>query len=262
MTQGPAAYPKKRVVAAWGVHFYTALGLPLMFFSALELLHNYGRVDKSPVMFFLLNIIAVAVDATDGFMARKVKVKEVLPDFSGHRLDNLVDFLSFAFLPSLALVAFGLLPENYEFIAILPIMASGYGFCQEAAKTEDAFVGFPSYWNIVLLYFFVLGSSPWVNVGVLLFLSFMVFVPIHYLYPSRTKFMMAPTLILGVIWTGMIVAISLYPQASWAKKLAWISFFYPIYYTVVSLIHHRRVHAEPAPEESSVELPEQERALS
>ena len=95
-------------------------------------------------LFFLTNMAAVFVDSTDGTLARAVNVKKVLPQFDGRRLDDLVDFLIFAFLPSLSLVAFNMLPEGLSLLAVAPLLASGYGFCQEAAKTDDAFVGFPS----------------------------------------------------------------------------------------------------------------------
>ena len=46
----------------------------------------------------------------------------------------------------------------------MPLLASGYGFCQTAAKTKDHFfTGFPSYWNIVVLYLYVLDWPTWIN---------------------------------------------------------------------------------------------------
>lgn len=238
------SYSTPRKIAAWGVHFYTALGLPLLFYAALDLCRNYQATDKDPSLYFLLTWIAVFVDASDGFLAWKVQVKKVVPHFSGALLDNLVDFLCFAFLPSMALVIFKLVPENFEFIAAIPLMASGYGFCQTGAKTDEAFVGFPSYWNIVLLYLFVLELDPVWNALILVFLAIMVFIPIHYLYPSRTPFLMPYTVGFGCIWAGIILAISLNPLAPWARLWALISLSYVAFYTIASIIHHRRIHAE------------------
>ena len=50
---------------------------------------------------FLLMAAATIVDSTDGFLARKVRIKEVVPSFDGRRLDDLVDFLNYTFLPLL-----------------------------------------------------------------------------------------------------------------------------------------------------------------
>ena len=76
---------KGQQVIAWGVHLYTSLGLPLALASMIAL------VDGDATLFFLLNLSAVLIDATDGFLARTLKVKEVLPSFNGAKLDELID---------------------------------------------------------------------------------------------------------------------------------------------------------------------------
>lgn len=228
-------FPPSRVAAAWGVHLYTALGLPLAFLAVQAM----AAGDASS--FFIWSAIACWVDATDGFLARRVGVKEVLPTFSGRRLDDIIDYLHFVCLPLAALPALGMLPAEQAWIVVLPLMASAYGFCQEDAKTDDAFVGFPSYWNVLTLYLYVLAASPTVIIASLVVLSVLVFVPIHYLYPSRTRFLQPVTIGLGLVWTVMVFALSMRPHAGWAPTLAWISLFYPAYYTAVSFVHHARV---------------------
>jgi phosphatidylcholine synthase len=236
----PAAFSPARRAAAWGVHFYTATGLPLAMLACVAL----AQQDAS--LFFLTLTIAAIVDATDGTLARKVGVREVVPDFDGRKLDDIVDFLNFAFLPGLALMAFPLLPEGWSWAAALPVLASGYGFCQERAKTDDAFVGFPSYWNIHVLYLYVLDTDPWAGLASTLLFTVLVFVPIHYLYPSKTKLLKPLTVGLGILWTLMVLALCLQPEAAWARPLALVSLFYPVYYMVLSLVHHQRVHAAVA----------------
>lgn len=231
---------RSRRAAAWGVHLYTALGLPLAFLCVQAL------VEGNAVHFFVFSAVACAIDASDGFLARRVGVKEILPEFSGRRLDDIVDYLHFVCLPLASLPALGVLPSDLAWVTVVPLMASAYGFCQEQAKTEESFVGFPSYWNVLALYLYVLTVSPAVVVTTLLVLSALVFVPIHYVYPSRTRFLQRTTLSLGLVWTAMVVALSLSPHASWAPTLAWISLFYPAYYAGVSLVHHARVHRDPS----------------
>ena len=227
---------KSRVAAAWSVHFYTALGLPLAFVGAIALANGDAK------LFFLLNMAAVFVDSTDGTLARAVKVKEVLPQFDGRRLDDLVDFIIFAFLPVLALPAFHMLPKGTEYLAVLPLMASGYGFCQEKAKTDQSFVGFPSYWNVVILYLYVLGTKPSTNLVLILLFSAMVFVPIHYLYPTKTTMLKRVTLTFGSIWAVGMIAIGINLDADWAKEAAWVTLVFPCYYFIISLVNHKRIH--------------------
>lgn len=223
--------------AAWGVHAYTALGLPLAMLACT------GLWTGDAPLFFAALWTTCLIDATDGTLARKLRVKEVLPAFDGRRLDDLIDFLTFVFLPALALPALGLFPADLTWLAAAPLLASAYGFCQDNAKTEDAFVGFPSYWNVVVLYLYVLDAPPQWAVGVVLLLSALVFVPIHYLYPSRTRLWMPVTVGLGSVWALATLALALAPEDPRAPTVAWISLIYPAYYLFASLVHHRRIRA-------------------
>ena len=235
MTYSPA-----RRAAAWGVHAYTALGLPLNMFGAWALIEQDART------FFLTQCAAVFVDATDGFMARGVKVKEVVPEFDGRRLDDIIDFITFSFMPAVALPLLGLVPESWAAFCAVPLLASAYGFCQDRAKTDQSFVGFPSYWNIVLLYLYVLGASPEVTVGLFSVLALLVFVPIHYVYPTRTLFLRPVTLVLGVLWAMAMTFVAWDVEHPLAVPVAWVSLTYVGYYTVISGLNHLRMTRSPA----------------
>ena len=71
--------PAARKLMAWGVHGYTGLGLPLAFFSMIALIQASQGDARGAALFFVFNGVAMFVDATDGAMARMVRVKEVLP---------------------------------------------------------------------------------------------------------------------------------------------------------------------------------------
>lgn len=228
-------FSRRHKLAAWGVHAYTALGLPLAFLSTVALF------DKNVELFFALNCLAVFVDATDGMLARRIRVKEVLPGFDGRRLDDIVDFIVFAFLPSLALSVLGMLPEGFGWAAFVPLLSSAYGFCQDRAKTDESFVGFPSYWNIGVLYLYVLGTGPWANLVTIALFSVLVFVPIHYVYPTRTRLLKPVTLALGYVWAGVMIVIALNLTAPWARGLALASTIYPLYYFALSAVNHVRI---------------------
>src|SRR5262245_16229841 len=161
-----------RKFLAWCVHFYTALGLVAAGGMAVAVLH--GRFQLA----FFLMLIATLIDATDGTLARLVKVKEMLPHFDGRRLDDLIDFQTFTSLPLLLILQARLLPAGQDFWLVLPLLASAYGFCQVSAKTDDGyFLGFPSYWNIIAFYMYVLRPPPEIVVAILAFFAFMTFVP-------------------------------------------------------------------------------------
>ena len=221
-------------VAAWAVHLYTATGAPL------GLLAVMASASADFRLAFVCLALAVFVDVTDGTLARRARVKEVVPDFDGSKLDDIVDYLNYVVVPLFLARQAALIPLGIGGLAtvMVPLLASAYGFCQVAAKTPDHFfTGFPSYWNIVVFYFFILGTPVWFNTALLLFLSVMVFVPIRYLYPSRNRAARRTIYVLGVVWALCVaVLLAQFPRPS--PTLAWLSLYFPIFYVAVSLWVH------------------------
>src|SRR3954469_7078281 len=200
-----APHPRNPVrlvhLLAWGVHLYTALGLVLA--AAIAVLLVQGGVFAFRWS-FLLMVVATFIDGTDGTLARKVRVKEVLPNFDGRRLDDITDFLTYTFLPLLLIWRADLLPAGTGWVLLLPLLASAYGFCQCAAKTDDGyFLGFPSLWNVVAFYLYVLQIPGPVALGAVLTLAALTFVPTRYLYPSQPGKLNLASNVLAVGWAAM-----------------------------------------------------------
>lgn len=235
MQTSPAKRGRIRVAAAALVHAYTASGALLAFVGVKAVLAGDARLA------FATMLAAMLVDATDGMLARMVRVKEVLPHVDGARIDDIVDYITFVFLPMLLLDAFGRLPP----LAGLPVigvvlLSSAYGFVAADAKTSDHFfTGFPSYWNIVVLYLYVFALPPGWNAAILLALSALVFVRIGYVYPSHTPALKPLTLAFGALW-GAAVAWIIATLPSPPHGLAIVSLAFPVYYTVLSLVLHAR----------------------
>jgi phosphatidylcholine synthase len=180
-------------------------------------------------------LVAVAVDATDGTLARLARVKELIPGFDGDRLEDIVDYLNYVLVPAFLLIRADLLPAaDALWLAALPLVASAYGFCQKEAKTADHyFLGFPSYWNIVAFYMYVMRMPRWVNAFLVILLAVLVFVPIKYLYPSRNPILRRWTVALGSLWTILIVWI-IYSLPDPNRWLVVSSLFFPLYYVALS----------------------------
>jgi phosphatidylcholine synthase len=231
----PSASRWRRQCLGWCVHFYTALGLIAAAVIAVLLMHGgveaYRRI-------FLLMIAATLIDATDGTLARWVRVKEVLPGFDGRRLDDLVDFLTYTCLPLLLLWRAAILPPNCQAVLLLPLLASAYGFCQTSVKTDDGyFLGFPSYWNLVVFYLYVLQPLPAAfTLGSLVVLSLLTFVPSRYLYPSQRGRLNRAASLLGAFWALLLVFIVWNMPDDSTRSLAVLSLFYPAWYFAASWI--------------------------
>jgi phosphatidylcholine synthase len=226
-----------RQIFAWLVHLYSALGAVIAFIAVLFIDQLQFREA------FVLMTLAVLIDASDGTLARAARVKELLPDFDGDRLEDIIDYLNYVMVPCLLLIRANLLPpQDAVWLVAFPLLASAYGFCQKQAKTADHFfLGFPSYWNIVALYLYVLRAPLWFNGFVILALSILVFVPIRYVYPSRSPHLRSLTNSLGILW-GLAIMAMIYWLPEPSRELVYASLFFPVYYVCLSLwLELRRV---------------------
>jgi phosphatidylcholine synthase len=235
-------------VLGWFVHFYTALGLVAA--AGIAVLIVRGGHDSFRLAFALM-LVATVIDSTDGLFARAVRIKEVIPGFDGRRLDDIIDFLTYSFLPLLLIWRAGILPVGYEPYLLVPLLASAYGFCQVAAKTDDGyFLGFPSFWNLVAFYLYLLHAyiAPlpgWLSIGLLIGLSLLTFAPTRYLYPSQRSRLNVVTRVLGAVWTLILVWIlyrvptgtgDIASVNAATKGLILASLVFPAYYMAASWV--------------------------
>jgi phosphatidylcholine synthase len=229
-------------VGAGAVHLYTATG------SALALLIVLAAFKGDAVTALWLGLAALVIDGTDGMLARRMQVKERLPWFDGARLDDIVDYLTYVFAPMLLLWSCGYLPSGMAgtVMATIPLLASSYQFCRVDAKTDDHFfLGFPSYWNIVAFYAVVMHLGTTAVTVILLVCSALVFVPVCYLYPSRTRTLRTTNLVLTGGWL-VLYAVQLRQMPHPAGWAVFGSLAYLVYYLAVSVILTlKRRTAEP-----------------
>ena len=219
-----------RQLAAWGVHLLTASGA-IVGFLALVAIHE-GRYDWA----FCWMALALAIDSVDGSLARAVGVKRVLPHFDGTRLDDLVDYFNYTVVPVVLIYSAERLPDSVALlVSAAVLLASAWGFCQTEAKTEDGyFKGFPSYWNVIVFYLFALETPPSVTAGVLVTFAILVFVPIYYVYPSRSPRLRTLTIVLAAAWgAAILAALAGLPEPP--RRLLLGSLLFPAYYIALSV---------------------------
>lgn len=216
----------RRELLAWMVHLYTALGVPLGVWAI------YAAFDHDFRTAWLLIAATVFLDSTDGAMARRFRVREVLPWVDGAMLDNIVDYFGWVVVPAIVLERAGLIPW---WAMVAPVLASCYGFAQIQAKTEDNyFLGFPSYWSLIGFYLYVLEAPMAFSTALILFLSVMVFVPIRYPYPTKLKHYRRLTLAFSAVWgVSMLVLILTLPSPP--KWVAWVSLSFALYYGLLTI---------------------------
>jgi phosphatidylcholine synthase len=221
---------KIRKILAWGVHLYTATGLVAA--AGMAVLIVRGGDDSFCAALGLM-VLATLIDSTDGWLARRARVKEFAPRFDGRRLDDLIDFQTYTSLPLLLIWRAGILDAGQAWWLLLPLLASAYGFSQVDAKTDDGFfLGFPSYWNIVAFYLYLLRPPAWISLALIIALSLLTFIPWRYLYPSQRAPFSRLTNWLAAVWvTFLLVALARVPDSGWPLK---ISLAFPVYYLLMS----------------------------
>lgn len=217
------------------VHCYTASTMVILLIATMFLLQG----DLTAALFtMLLNIV---IDATDGFLARRFKVKEYVPEYDGRTMDDVIDYVAYVFLPVVFLLQAGMLLEPMILFGALPLIASAFGFARVDAKLDEDgfFVGFPSYWNIVVAYLYLTGSPTWLNTLLIVLLSVLVFVPTRYIYITRFPHHRAAHFV-GASFSGVTLLAALVFSGDVRLPLLLLSLIYPVYYTVYSLLLDRK----------------------
>jgi phosphatidylcholine synthase len=214
-----------RQVAGWAVHALTASGAVLGLLAMLAVIRGDDRTA------LLWMGAALAIDGLDGPMARKLRIRDLIPRVDGAVLDLVVDYLTYVLVPAVFIYWFDLLPAGWGLIgAGFILVTSLYCFANTGMKTSDNyFVGFPAIWNVVVLYMWVLDSPPWANAGVVVALGILTFVPIKFVHPIRVRDHRAVTYTAMSVWmvcgVGLVLAgrhdMMLWP---WIGASLWLAF--------------------------------------
>ncbi len=204
-------------IGAGAVHLFTGLGAVCGLFATLALIdqrweHMFGWLG-----------LAFFIDGVDGTFARMVDVETRMPNFSGERLDLVVDYVTYVFVPTLALLKAGFLvgPIGHLLAAAI-LLSSLYHFCDLGNKSDDhCFVGFPAVWNLVAFQLFAFGASQPVTAVVVLLGAVLTFVPWRWVHPMRVDAMRPVTLALTGLW-ALAAAFTVFhgfQAVSWLARL-------------------------------------------
>lgn len=228
---------------AYAVHVLTASGVVAAFLAVAELL------DEAPderVVFAWL-VVAVVIDSVDGPLARAWDVKRLAPHIDGRTIDDILDYITFTFIPLLLVWRMGWVPFAPGLAGALwvvpAMLASLLGFAHVRAKDEAAgyFRGFPSYWNIAAFYaglaFYGLGDTgQWMNGVMLLALAVLTVSPVRFLYPNLTpRPWKLPVMLGAAAWLAMLLGMLLV----YRRVPGWVvgvSLIYPAFYATLSIL--------------------------
>ena len=228
---------------AYAVHLLTASGVVAALLAVAEL---FDEAPDERVVFVWL-AVAVLLDAADGPLARAWDVKRFAPAIDGRTIDDIVDYLTFTFIPLLLVWRMGWVPFAPDLLGavwIVPaLLASLLGFAHVGAKDEAAgyFRGFPSYWNIAAFYaglaFHGLGETgQWLNGALLLALAALTVSPVRFLYPNLTpRPWKLPVMLGAAAWLAVLLGMLLV----YRRVPGWVigvSLIYPAFYATLSIL--------------------------
>ncbi len=208
------------------VHVFTALGIVCALLATRAMLA--GAWEQG----FAWLGVALVIDGVDGTLARMARVSERLPRFSGDRLDLVIDYVTYVFVPALALVQAGYLGGGFGvFLASLILLSSLFHFCDLESKSADhCFVGFPAIWNVVAFYVFAFQMPGWAAAVLVLTCVALTFVPLRWAHPMRTPLMWPVTLALTAAWcvAAVITLWSGFPAGGASKAVLLIAAAYGV----------------------------------
>ena len=182
---------------AWGAHFITASGLIFGFLGLIALLNGEQSLA------FLFMGLALLVDGVDGSFARFVKVEEALPDVDGTTLDNVIDMFNYTILPVLMIYWYSMVPYSLVNITcIMILLVSCYTFSDKKIKTSDYyFSGFSAFWNLLVLFLYILDLGLWFNFIAICICGILTFVPVKIIHPLRVRNLRNTSIAFLTVWS-------------------------------------------------------------
>ena len=183
------------------VHLLTGLGIVAGFFALIAVLNNNQKEA------FLWLGLAFLIDSIDGTLARKFNVKKNLPHLDGKMLDSIIDFFNYVIIPSIMIYWFKYVPDQFAIlIPVILIFISIYSYVNLNILTKDNYYnGFPAIWNVIVLYFYIFGTSQNINLIFLILLIFLKFSPLKCIHPLRVKKSKTLSIFFAFIWFIMSV---------------------------------------------------------
>ena len=188
------------------VHFLTGSGIIFSFLALVSVIEGYK------LQTFMFLGVALIIDIIDGTLARRYKIDVIFPNIDGKTLDTIIDYINYILIPCIMLYKFNYLPQNFSLIIPIVILCiSLYSYINiKLIDASFSYLGFPSIWNIILLYLEILSFNKWINLLIIIFFVFLKFVPFKVLHPMRFPKLKKTNiaLLFGTIFTSLVLLIN------------------------------------------------------
>ncbi len=213
------------------IHILTASGAPIALVALLA-----GARENWAEMFAWLGL-AFFIDGIDGPLARRYKIAERLPRWSGASLDFVIDYATYVFLPAFALSWSLMLTSPWNWICGgLVVFTGALYFADNGMKTPDgSFKGFPAGGNMVVFGLMVLSPSQSFTIMFVLLCCALTFAPVRFVHPVRVRRWRMITLPVTLLWMGL-AAYAILDGMALNGPLAWAFTAASFYLLLVSAV--------------------------
>ena len=208
----------------FSIHILTASG------ALAGLIALQSAVDGHIRAAMLWLIVCQILDGIDGPIARRFDVSLHAPQFDGHVLDLVIDYVTCVVVPTMLLVRLELVNSHLTMvIAGLILVTSALWFARTDQETADLwFNGFPAMWNIIIPTFVLLNTSQLSAAMICVALSAAQLTTIKFPHLVRVQALRKPTYIITLVYfTAFTLLTCVYPDDSrWLREIILIG---PIY---------------------------------
>lgn len=130
--------------------------------------------------------LALVVDGVDGPDRPQGRRRKPPADLLRAALDFVVDYVTYVFLPALAVATAGFtsIPIALALAGIIVFTSAMYYGDTRMKMKNNAFRGFPVVWNGVVFLYFVFDLNQFAVIGITLALSVLTFAPIAFVHPA------------------------------------------------------------------------------
>lgn len=186
---------------------------------------------------FLWLLVSFFIDSVDGTLARLFQVEKVLPSMDGKNIDYVIDFTTYALIPSLFFYKAEMVEDHFMLPSLVFILISSALYYGKKGMVEDNqyFIGFPVLWNFVVFFqFFIFQNNQVLNFYSVIIVAIMHFVPLRYAYPSRARRYFYPHLLVSCLsFASAVYILYIYGQRN--LVLEWVPILGGAYFVLFAI---------------------------
>ncbi|HEX3087524.1 MAG TPA: CDP-alcohol phosphatidyltransferase family protein [Ilumatobacteraceae bacterium] len=233
-------YTDRHIRAAWAVHALTASGVIVGMVGLNAVIDGHARAA------ILWLIAALLLDGIDGPIARKLDVRNRIPELNGNSLDLIIDYFTCTIIPVAFLCKFDVLPpKTVGPLGFAILFVSALWMSRTDQETPDGwFRGFPAEWNMIIPTLYLLHPNPWVTLAICVVFCGLTLSKVEFPHPVSVREHRAISLAFMAAWLGSMIWLAVAQRDVMAARIVLI--IAPMWTVVQVVMRARSKAVQPA----------------